>query len=226
MHLGRAATGAVIIATGVGNTGFFGLPLIAASQGEFSLTTAVMYDALGTGILIWTFNPIVASWFGRGEVEDALEMREGLKGLLLPPMWMLVTGLVLGSFVVKQVSHGNYPLALAQSLMVMALVLMIMSWLWNPHSGFMGLGHMMSRYLMSLGLPFERWVKSLADLAERERDPVRFLTQAVQELCALPWVSGVNWRVSSGSGELGRPSRFQAEYSFQEIGRASCRERV
>ena len=29
--------------------------------------------------------------------------------------FLLVTGLVLGSFVVKQVSHGNYPLALAQS---------------------------------------------------------------------------------------------------------------
>ena len=132
-------------------------------------------------------------------------------------LFLLVTGLVLGSFVVKQVSHGNYPLALAQSLMVMALVLMILSWLWNPHSGFMGLGHLMSRYLMSLGLPFERWVKSLADLAERERDPARFLTLAAQELCALPWVSGVNWQVSSGSGELGHPSRFQAEYTFQDV---------
>ncbi len=95
MHLGRAATGAVIIATGIANTGFFGLPLIAASQYDYSLTTAVMYDALGTGILVWTFSPIVASWFGRGEVEDAMGMREGLKGLLLPPMWMLVLGLVL-----------------------------------------------------------------------------------------------------------------------------------
>jgi predicted permease len=95
MHLGRAATGAVIISTGVANTGFFGLPLIAASQQDFSLSTAVMYDALGTGILIWTFSPIVASWFGRGEVEDAMTIREGLKGLLLPPMWMLILGLVL-----------------------------------------------------------------------------------------------------------------------------------
>ena len=95
MHLGRAATGAVIICTGVANTGFFGLPLIAASQHDFSLTTAVMYDALGTGILIWTFSPVVASWFGRGEVEDAMTIREGLKGLLLPPMWMLILGLSL-----------------------------------------------------------------------------------------------------------------------------------
>lgn len=99
-----------------------------------------------------------------------------------------MTGLVLGSFVVKQVSHGNYPLALAQSLMVMAVVLVVLSWLWNPRSGFMGLGHLMSRYLMSLGLPFERWVKALADLAERERDPTHFFSLAVQDLCGLPWV--------------------------------------
>ena len=95
LGLGRAATGAVIIATGVANTGFFGLPLIAASQHDYSLTVAVMYDALGTGILIWTFSPIVASWFGRGEVEDAPSIRQSLKGLLLPPMWALIAGLIL-----------------------------------------------------------------------------------------------------------------------------------
>ena len=132
-------------------------------------------------------------------------------------LFLLVTGLVLGSFAVKQVSHGNYPLALAQSLMVMALVLMILSWLWNPRSGFMGLGHMMSRYLISLGLPFERWVKSLADRAECERDPARFLSQAVGDLCALPWVSGVRWQASEGRGELGRPARFQTEYALQDV---------
>jgi len=95
MRLGRAATGGVILMIAVANTGFFGLPLIAASGGEFSLTVAVMYDAIGTGILIWTFNPIVAAWFGRGEVEDAMTIRQSLKGLLLPPMWMLITGLIL-----------------------------------------------------------------------------------------------------------------------------------
>ena len=75
MRLGRAATGGVIMMIAIANTGFFGLPLIAASGGEFSLTVAVMYDAIGTGILIWTFNPIVAAWFGRGEVEDAMTIR-------------------------------------------------------------------------------------------------------------------------------------------------------
>ncbi|MDB5812677.1 MAG: ATP-binding region, ATPase-like protein [Betaproteobacteria bacterium] len=132
-------------------------------------------------------------------------------------LFLLVTGLVLGSFVVKQISHGDYSLALAQSLMVMGLVLVTLSWLWNPHTGFTGIGHLLSRYLMSLGLPFERWVKGLADLAERERDPARFLSLALHDMCELPWVAGLSWHAAHSSGELGARSRFQAEYAFQDL---------
>jgi signal transduction histidine kinase len=132
-------------------------------------------------------------------------------------LFLLVTGLVLGSFVVKQLGHGEYPLALAQSLMVMGLVLVSLSWLWNPHTGFTGIGHLLSRYLMSLGLPFERWVKSLADLAEREREPSRFLALALQDMCQLPWVAGLSWRAAHSSGELGARSRFKAEFAFQDL---------
>ncbi len=132
-------------------------------------------------------------------------------------LFLLVTGLVLGSFVVKQVSHGDYPLALAQSLMVMGLVLVSLSWLWNPHTGFTGIGHLLSRYLMSLGLPFERWIKGLADLAEREREPSRFLSLALQNMCELPWVAGLSWQAAHSSGELGARSRFQAEFAAQDL---------
>jgi signal transduction histidine kinase len=132
-------------------------------------------------------------------------------------LFLLVTGLVLGSFVVKQVSQGDYPLALAQSLIVMAIVLVTLSWLWNPRSGFTGISHFLSRYLMSLGLPFERWVKGLADLAEREREPRRFLTLALRDMCELPWVSGLAWKVPDSAGEIGMRSRFQAEYTFQDL---------
>ena len=132
-------------------------------------------------------------------------------------LFMLVMGLVLGSFVVKQVSQGDYPFALAQSLLGGALVLVTLSWLWNPHSGFMGIGHVMSRYLMSLGLPFERWVKGLADLAEREREPARFLAFALQDLCELPWMTGVTWRTPRGGGEVGARSQFHAEYSHFDL---------
>ena len=132
-------------------------------------------------------------------------------------LFLLVLVLVLGSFVVKVVSHGDYPVALAQALFVIALLLLALSWLWNPHSGFAGLGHMLSRYLMSLGLPFERWVQRLADLAEQESQPLRFVALALQHMLELPWVSGVVWAARFGQGEIGTRSEHVAEFSIQDL---------
>jgi signal transduction histidine kinase len=137
-----------------------------------------------------------------------------VSGLLL---FLLVIALGLGSFVVKEVSHGNYPVALAQTLLVIALLLIALSWLWNPRGGFAGLGHLLSRYLMSLGLPFERWVQQLADLAEREPEAHRFLAAALQHVLDLPWVSGVQWQARSGSGELGVRTPHAARFSARGV---------
>jgi hypothetical protein len=132
-------------------------------------------------------------------------------------LFLLVVVLVLGSFVVKQVSHGNYPLALAQTLFALAMLLFTLSWLWDPHAGFAGLGHILSRYLMSLGLPFERWVQQLADFAEQETQPQRFLTLALQHIQDLPWVTGLEWEARLGHGEQGAKSEHFAEFWFQDL---------
>jgi signal transduction histidine kinase len=130
---------------------------------------------------------------------------------------LLVAALVLGSFVVKETSHGNYPIALAQTLFVIALVLVVISWLWNPHGGFSGIGHLLSRYLMSLGLPFERWMQQLAELAERETQPLRFLALALEHMQELPWVTGVEWEAKLGEGRSGTPSAHAAEVTFHDV---------
>jgi len=132
-------------------------------------------------------------------------------------LFLLVAALVLGSFVVKQVSHGNYPLALAQALFAIAVLLMALSWLWNPRGGFEGLGHILSRYLMSLGLPFERWVQQLAEFAEQESQPQRFLALALQHILDLPWVAGLEWEARLGQGAYGGKSGYSAEFWFQDL---------
>ncbi len=132
-------------------------------------------------------------------------------------LFLLVAALVLGSFVVKQMSQGNYPLALAQTLFAIALLLMALSWLWNPRSGFVGLGHLLSRYLMSLGLPFEQWVQRLAEFAEQETQPQRFLALSLQHMLELPWVAGLEWQARLGRGELGARSGQSAEFRFQDL---------
>jgi signal transduction histidine kinase len=118
-------------------------------------------------------------------------------------LFLLVVALVLGSFVVRDVSHGNYVIALAQTLLGIGVVLFGLSWLWYPHSGFAGIGYLLSSYLMSLGLPFERWVGRLAALAQEESDPQRFLALGVQHMLTMPWVRGVEWRTPQAEGDFG-----------------------
>jgi signal transduction histidine kinase len=132
-------------------------------------------------------------------------------------LFLLVTALVLGSFVVNQLSRGSYPLALAQTLFAIALLLMALSWLWNPHGGFAGIGHVLSRYLMSLGLPFEQWVQRVAELAENETQPQRFLSQALHHVLYLPWVTGLEWQAHLGRGKIGAKSGYSAEFWFRDL---------
>jgi signal transduction histidine kinase len=127
-------------------------------------------------------------------------------------LFLLVAALVLGSFVIMQMNQGQYAVALAQALMVIALVLAALSWLWNPTAGFAGVEQMLSRYVMSIGLPFEQWVQQLAALAERENEPRRFLDAALEHMLALPWIIGLRWETRDGSGHYGRLDEHMAEY--------------
>jgi predicted permease len=92
--LDRPSTGALIVASAVGNTGFFGIPLIAASGPHLSLPAAVMFDTFCTGILTWTSTIWISGRFGASTAESA--PAAGMwRNLLLPPTWALALGLGL-----------------------------------------------------------------------------------------------------------------------------------
>jgi signal transduction histidine kinase len=132
-------------------------------------------------------------------------------------LFLLVDALVLGSFVVRDVSHGDYLVAIAQTLVGIAAILVGLSWLWYPHSGFAGVGYLLSSYLMSLGLPFERWVQRLAQLSQGETQPQRFLAQAVRHMLDLPWVRGVQWRTAAADGEFGTRTAYATQVESGEL---------
>lgn len=129
-------------------------------------------------------------------------------------IFLMTVVLVLGAFVIKQASHGNYVLALAQTLFVIAVMLFALSWLWDPRGGFAGIGQLLSRYFLSVGIPFERWMHSLAGLADRERDPDKFVIMAAHQMGELPWLSGVRWRAGGTSGQVGDSTRHLTEFTF------------
>ena len=135
-------------------------------------------------------------------------------GLML---FLLVMVLVLGSFTLMATTHQNYTLALIESSLGIAAVLVVLSLLWNPRAGFAGFGQLLSRYLLSVGLPFEQWLQNLAALADRESDASAFLRQALSELAQLPWLKGIKWNSPDGDGALGEETKNVAEFSFHGL---------
>jgi signal transduction histidine kinase len=129
-------------------------------------------------------------------------------------IFLMTVVLVLGAFAIKQLSHGNYVLALAQALIVFAVFLLLLSWLWDPRAGFAGVGQLVSRYFLSVGVPFERWMHSMAGLADREREPDKFLILAAHEMAELPWLSGVRWRAAGTAGVVGEQTSHSTEFTF------------
>lgn len=92
--LDRPSTGALVVASAVGNTGFFGVPLIAAAGGNLSVAAAVMFDTFCTGILTWTSTVWISGRFGDPSAEGA-SGRGVWRNLLLPPTWAMALGLGL-----------------------------------------------------------------------------------------------------------------------------------
>ena len=119
-------------------------------------------------------------------------------------LFMLLTLVVLGSLAVMTLTRIDYLEALLRCLFLIALVLLALGGLWNPRFGFSGLQMMFSRYLLSVGTPFESWLTHLAEAAQHEPDPAAYLRRAIALLEELPWLSGLSWQAPDGAGQLGR----------------------
>ena len=132
-------------------------------------------------------------------------------------LFMIIALLVLGSFAFMTLGKVSYPFALTYSLLLIAGILLLLGLTWNPRAGFAGLGMLFSRYLLSVGLPFEQWLYFLAELSQSETQPEKFLQQACAGLGKLPWVSGGTWRSSVYSGEFGQTSKNTVEYADREL---------
>ena len=132
-------------------------------------------------------------------------------------LFLMVVVLVLGAFVIREVSHGNYVIALAQALIVIAGLLVALSLLWDPRAGFAGIGQLLTRYFLNIGMPFERWMHSLAALADRERDPDKFVIVAAHEMSELPWLSGIRWESRESTGNAGDATKYPTAITFGDL---------
>lgn len=149
-----------------------------------------------------------------GDQPQPLQSIDFFYSLLL---FLLMVVLVLGSFVLKVELQEDYLTALASSLFIIALVLLGLSWFWNPRGGFVGLEQLFSRYLLSIGLPFEQWLYRLARLSEDEDDPDTFLSLAIGGLSEVPGLVGGEWRSPDGTGNFGQIGGSQITFDLPPL---------
>lgn len=125
--------------------------------------------------------------------------------------------LVLGSYAVGTINSVNYIQVMFISIFGFAGVLIAFSLLWQPSTRFSGVELLMSRYLLSVGMPFEKWVKNIAILGEVESTPNGFVQAAMAEMTQLPWVSGVSWHADATEGKLGDLSNHVTQFNFKDF---------
>lgn len=132
-------------------------------------------------------------------------------------LFSLVVILLLGAFAIAAIQHLEYLMVISYMVFGISATLVLLSLIWNPRAGFAGLGQLLSRYLMSVGMPFERWLKNIAELANLDTTPIEFAEAAMAEVAALPWVSGGAWQTPEGQGEFGERSQNHAAFDVQEF---------
>ena len=125
--------------------------------------------------------------------------------------------LVLTSFAIGSLNSVHYIKILFISIFGLAFGLLVFSFFWKPNTRFSGVELLMSRYLLSIGMPFEVWVKNIAALGEIESTPNGFVQAAMGEMTALPWVSGVSWLADETQGKLGETSQHVTDFNFKDF---------
>jgi signal transduction histidine kinase len=191
------------------------LGLLLAWVLPHSLGDTSLPDALQVGVRYGLpLLPLLILFLPTSRQRGASSTLDFIYGLMLS---LLIMVMALGAFAVVAVSKVSYAWALVQTLLGMAGLLLVLSWLWNPRAGFAGLGQVTSRYLLSVGLPFEGWAQRLATLAERERDPESFVRDALADLHELTWIRGGHWQAARGEGQFGEPAEHNLSHAFHGL---------
>lgn len=132
-------------------------------------------------------------------------------------VFQLVVALTLGSIAVMRATRDDYFEALMITILGFAVALIVLAVLWGPRTGFGGLRTYFSRYLMTVGMPFELWMRRIAELAEADMSPAHFLSSAMAETARMPWVLGATWKSPDGEGRFGQETANAARFQYHEL---------
>jgi len=88
----RTTTGALLLMVPLGNTSFFGIPMVEAFWGTGSVSYAVLYDQFGSFLALSTYGAIILAAYSGGEKPTPAVILQRI--FLFPPFIALVLGLL------------------------------------------------------------------------------------------------------------------------------------
>lgn len=92
LALPRATVGALMLTGGLGNTSFFGLPMVEAYYGQAGITTAIVADQLGSFFTLSILGITVAGIYSSGRPTAAVILK---RIALFPPFISMLVALAL-----------------------------------------------------------------------------------------------------------------------------------
>jgi signal transduction histidine kinase len=134
--------------------------------------------------------------------------------LLATSISFMVIILALGSLVLMYHNNSDYIISLIQTLIIVGILLISISWLLSTHSGFSGLSQLWAKSLLNIGTPFEQWLAKLSIQKQLQQSPADFLDTAMRELVSLPWIAGATWSGGSTHGIYGEITRYEVHLAI------------
>lgn len=98
LRFDRSTEGALLMTAALGNTSFLGYPVVRALYGEHALAHAIVFDQLGSFLLLSTYGSVVIARYGAGTpaAPTAVDpMAVALRIVRFPPFVALIAALAL-----------------------------------------------------------------------------------------------------------------------------------
>ena len=131
---------------------------------------------------------------------------------------ILTLFLCMGSVLVTFAANIPYIQALASTIIIAALFLLVTALLWSPRGGFSGIAQLWEKYLLNIGGPFEQWISQLSSLeSNTSLEPDYFLNTSIKYLQERHWICGILWKTERSEGLEGRRTAHLVTVSDDKV---------
>ncbi len=124
----------------------------------------------------------------------------------------------LTSILLSFTLNMHYLQSLFIAVISMGVFLVLISIIWLPRFGALGLGQVWEQHILNIGNPFEDWVKHTSLLGQNKKiTPELFLKNSMSKLLTLSWISGIHWCDQNYEELFGQKSNQQTLFKEDHI---------